>query len=127
MMNEPLLLHRQTITHSKPHSRLGVASFAIGIGTFSVAVLWYALITIISSSAGSQLRANLFIYYLFFLFFVAPVAHLVGEILGIIALFMKNCRKLFPILGLLVNLPFLVFWVLAYSLLYHLYRQGWIG
>jgi hypothetical protein len=117
----------QPITHSKPHSKLGVASFAIGVGTFSVAVLWYALIAIVSPNAGPELRANFFIYYILFLFFVAPVAHLVGEILGIISLFIKNCRKLFPILGLLVNLPFLVFWVLAYSLLYHLYRQGWIG
>jgi hypothetical protein len=120
MMNQP-------ITHSKPHSKLGVASFAIGVGTFSVAVLWYILITIISSSVGSQVRGNLFIFYMLFLIFVAPVAHLVGAILGIVSLFTKNCRKVFPVLGLLVNLPFLVFWVLAYSLLFHLYRQGWIG
>jgi hypothetical protein len=61
-----------------------------------------------------------------FLFFVAPVAHLVGEILAVIVLFLKDRRKVFAILGLLINLPFLIFWVLAYSLLYHLYRQGWI-
>jgi hypothetical protein len=115
---------RQSITHSKPHSKLGVASFAIGVGTFSVAVLGYAFLIIISTKAGSELNQYFFMYYILFLFFVAPVAHLVGEILGIIPLFIKNCRKLFPILGLLVNLPFLVFWVLAYSLLYHWYQGG---
>src|SRR2546421_11690104 len=107
----------QPIRHAIPHARLGVASFVIGVSTFSVAVLWYAVITILPTKAGFEFSNHLFIYYILFLFFVAPVAHLVGEILGIISLFIKNRRKLFPILGLLVNLPFLIFWILAYSLL----------
>jgi hypothetical protein len=115
----------QLMKPSTTQSKLGVASFVIGVSTFAVALLWYALLIILPTNSTSGSGNPLFIYYILFLFFVAPVAHLVGEILGIISLFIKDRRKLFAILGILTNLPFLIFWILAYSLLYHWYKQGW--
>jgi hypothetical protein len=102
---------------------MGIASFALGVGTFAIAVLWYAFASILSGKMKVEFSSSFYSVYIIFLFFVAPVAHLVGEILGIIGLFMKNRRKVFPLLGVFVNLPFLLFWLAAYSLLYEWHRQ----
>ena len=120
-------VRQATPHHATSHTRLGVASFVIGTSTFSVAALWFALVMAVPPDGVSRSRNDFVVFYLAFLFLVAPAAHLVGEVLGFVALFMKNRRKLFAVLGLLVNLPFLVFWILAYSLLYHWYQQGWFG
>jgi hypothetical protein len=95
MVNEPLR-----------RSTLGIASFVIAIGTFVLAGLTVALaITDIDKSArGLSSEISNFFYIGFFI--GAPAAHLVGLILGIVALFQKRRGKTFAVFGIILNILF---------------------
>jgi hypothetical protein len=92
---------------TKLHSKLGIASCVIGLVMFVIfliATLFYYLQfqKIIEGSLGDsvgflQLMAET----------VLPIPiHAIGLILGVVALFFPNRKKLFPIIGVISNLIF---------------------
>lgn len=87
-------------------SKLGVASFIISIGTFSTVIILLIIALMVSDkhSHGADEKFGGFALSVFI--FAAPVAHLVGLILGIIALFQKRYGKFFAVLGIILNILF---------------------
>ncbi|MDP5275118.1 hypothetical protein [Chengkuizengella axinellae] len=99
------------------HSGLGIASFVIGITSIILAVVMIILLSVsvadlfmegspepteeeIMEFASSQslfLVSGIVLVILFF-------SQVIGGIIGIISLFQKNRKKLFPILGTIFNL-----------------------
>lgn len=94
-MNEPL-----------PLSNLGIASFAIAIGTFVLAALIFvlALTVLADSGRGRSSEISNFLYAAFFI--GAPAAHFVGLVLGIVALFQKRRGKTYAVFGIILNILF---------------------
>jgi len=79
MINEPV-----------KRSRLGLASFLVAIGTFALVVVMLLITFILTNKRGHGFGEE-FAGATFFTFvFVAPVAHLVGLVMGIVALFQKK-------------------------------------
>jgi hypothetical protein len=95
MTNEPL-----------KRSDLGIASFLISIGTFIsvICLLVFAVIVSNEKIPGFSKHFGNFAFYSFI--FGAPLAHLVGLIMGIIALFQKRRGKGFAVSGIILNLFF---------------------
>jgi len=95
MMNEPL-----------KRSQLGIASFLISIGTF-ISVVCLIVIALMVSDKKSHGLSELFGQFAFYSFIIgAPLAHLIGLVLGIVALFQKRRGIVFAILGVILNLFF---------------------
>lgn len=92
------------------HSKLGIASCVFGIIIFLIFLLGiglYSLEFTFGHSLGTgELAGDLRLLNLAFLMFVPIPAHLIGLILGVISLFFPNRKKLFPILGVGLNLIF---------------------
>lgn len=95
MMNEPL-----------PRSKLGIASLLIAVGTFVLAS--FVVIAAFMFSGRHASDSNKAISdSLFGIFLIAPPAmHLVGLILGIVALFQKRRGKGFAVVGIILNILF---------------------
>src|ERR1044071_124647 len=101
MMDEPL-----------KRSDLGIASFLISIGTFiSVVILLIIALSVSDKrSHGLSEQFGQFAFYSFI--FGAPLAHLIGLTLGIVALFQKRRKKVLAVFGVILNLLFPAFGVL---------------
>jgi hypothetical protein len=104
---------------TQKHSKIGIASFVVGI----VALLIFCLAIVLAFGYGvtlaSQNRSfqvttgNTTVLTLGLMIFISPALSLVGAVLGFVAVFQKNSKKLFGILGLVLNmLTILAFCVL---------------
>lgn len=95
----------QQVQPIKMQSSLGLASFFISIGTFLFIIILLIVIAMIDNrkSQAGELAGSIF---LICFFIVAPLAHLVGAILGTIALFQKHRKKVFAVLGIIFNIGF---------------------
>lgn len=99
-LTPPPLIPRNT----RKHSRIGIASFVIGI----VAVLIFCLAFQIDVSSLTVLALGILRWI------SSPILSLVGVGLGFGAVVQKNDKKLFGIIGLVINLLIiLVFCVLV--------------
>ncbi len=89
----------------KMQSSLGLASFFISLGTFIFIIILLIVFATIDNGKSKigDLAGSLF---LICFFIIAPLAHLVGTVLGIIALFQKNRKKVFAVLGIIFNIGF---------------------
>ena len=87
-------------------SNLGIASFLISISTFAVVVVLLIIALAISDKRNHSLsdKFSEFAFYTFI--FGAPVSHLIGLILGIVALFQKRYAKGFAVFGIILNILF---------------------
>lgn len=110
-MLEPTLISSSPISPQLPsHSKLGIASLAIGILSMLVFCLSIVLafgygISIASTHPTVQsLQSSPMILALGLLMFLSPILSLVGSVLGFVAIFQKNSKKLFSVLGLVFNL-----------------------
>ena len=90
---------------TKPHSKLGIASCVIGLTTFLIFLLAmvFWLIPFWCHGCSQELKDQLILGSLTVLLLV-PIPALVGLILGAVSLFFPNRRKLFPIIGVVLNL-----------------------
>jgi hypothetical protein len=119
-MFEPSFISTPTISPQSPsHSKLGIASLAIGILSmlvFCLAIVLafgYGLSVASTHPTVQSLQSSPTILALGLLMFLSPILSLVGSVLGFVAIFQKNSKKLFIILGLVFNLlTFLAFCVL---------------
>lgn len=93
---------------TKPHSKLGIASCVIGLITFLIILLVMAfwMSSFPCPGCSEELRGNLMLGSIAVLFLVPIPVHIVGLILGTVSLFSPNRKKLFPILGVVLNLIF---------------------
>lgn len=96
---------QQPVIYTKPHSRLGIASLLTAILTFLI-VTFLTIMAMIFGSKRSSLNEPLSTVWGILFFIVAPIAHGVGLILGIIALFQKGRKKVTAVFGILLNAGF---------------------
>src|SRR5262245_123555 len=82
MMNQPL-------PPAKTHSKLGIASFVIALATF-VLVTTVTIYMGLLSGSRTKLQETVLAGWVVIFFIVAPLAHLVGIALAIIAFFRKD-------------------------------------
>lgn len=85
----------------KNHSRLGVASFVIGVVLpilMTIFIISGFFLDTKRNSVGSDVLSVIFVISLTF-----PILHLVGLILGIIGLFVKTKKRLFAVIGTILN------------------------
>lgn len=104
----------------KVQSKLGLASFLIAIGTFTFVIVLFIMVMAFDNHR-SQVGESLTNFWLVSFFILAPLAHLVGTILGIIVLFQKQRKKVFAILGIILNIAFVA---LGLSVVLLLLRVG---
>lgn len=90
---------------TKPHSKLGIASCVIGLTTFLIFLL--AMVFWLNGfwcpGCFGELESQFILESLAVLLLV-PIPALVGSILGAVSLFFPNRMKLFPIIGVVLNL-----------------------
>jgi len=91
---------------AKKHSKIGIASCAIGVTMF----LFFLIATVafsfqLKEKRGAGSDEAWLVQLLVEMLFPVPV-HLIGLALGAAALFFPNRKKLFPVLGVLLNLVF---------------------
>ncbi|HRH45124.1 MAG TPA: hypothetical protein PKY82_26030 [Pyrinomonadaceae bacterium] len=94
----------------KTHSKLGIASCLLGTFLFLIFLLGIALynleFTFGYSLGTGELVNDLRFLNISYLMFVPIPAHSIVLIIGFISLFFPNRKKLFPILGVILNLIF---------------------
>jgi small-conductance mechanosensitive channel len=97
-------------SETQKHSRLGIASFVIGLVSLIIFCLAVVLafgygVSIASSTPSVQsLESSPTILVFGLMMLVSPFLGLVGAVLGFVAVFQKDKKKLFGILGIVVNL-----------------------
>lgn len=90
-----------SVTPSRKHSRLGMAStiMALTLPPLLTTLLFGAVSTDTKTSVGTGLSLTFIILGL-----AGPLIHLVGLIMGLVSVTFKDTNKLFPILGIILNL-----------------------
>ena len=90
---------------TKPHSKLGIASCVIGLTTFLIFLLAmvFWLNGIWCPGCFGELGSD-FVLGSLAVWLLLPIPALVGLILGAVSLFFPNRKKLFPIIGVVLNL-----------------------
>lgn len=90
---------------TKPHSKLGIASCVIGLTTFLIflLVMVFWLNGFWCPGCFGEIESQ-FIIGSLAVMLLTPIPALVGLILGAVSLFFPNRRKLFPIIGVVLNL-----------------------
>ncbi|MBN2182243.1 MAG: hypothetical protein JW715_10040 [Sedimentisphaerales bacterium] len=98
--------------HQMPrkHSRMGIASFIIALGQGFVTMIFIILAIILASTEHQNDNTTVFLFFGMFLM-VGILSHLVGVGLGIAGTIQKSRRKIFAIIGLVLNV--LGFFVIA--------------
>lgn len=96
---------------TKPHSKLGISSCVIGLITFllflmAVAVLlnWGGIRKYFGDDVTTY--SQLVVLSILIGLFLTIPAHIIGLILGVVPLLSSNRKKLFPLLGVVLNLIF---------------------
>ena len=87
------------------HSKLGITSCVIAVATFLMMALLIGASYFIGNVTADhqQIGAVWIVTDVSALFLPIPV-HFIGLILGVVGLFLRNRRKLFPIIGTILNL-----------------------
>lgn len=106
------------------HSRLGIASTVIGVVLPVLLVIFIGLLIVLGS------RKNTFGNYVagagLIFSVIAPLLHLIGAAFGVGGLFTKNTKKLFPVVGTVLNIMLgisgVLLWVLVISNLSYGFR-----
>ena len=90
---------------TKPHSKLGIASCVIGLTAFLIFLLAmvFWLNGIWCPGCFGELGSD-FVLGSLAVWLLLPIPALVGLILGAVSLFFPNRKKLFPIIGVVLNL-----------------------
>src|SRR5215203_1453411 len=90
---------------TKPHSKLGIASCVIGLTTFLIFLLAMVFwLNDVWCPGCFGERERQFLLGSLDVMLLTPIPALVGLILGAVSLFFPNRKKLFPIIGVVLNL-----------------------
>jgi uncharacterized membrane protein len=99
-----------TPSDTKTHSRLAIASFVIGLVSMFIFCLAIVLAFGYGASIAStnptiqNLQTSPTVLAFGLMMLVSPFFGLVGAVLGFVAVFQKDKKKLFGILGIVLNL-----------------------
>lgn len=108
------------------HSRLGIASTIIGGGlpllVIFLAILFITILEFNTKNYNSKIHfgrklGETLSYIFFTVSLLSPLVHLMGLILGLIGVFSKQNKKLFAIIGIILNSFFVLFSILAVGLM----------
>jgi ABC-type dipeptide/oligopeptide/nickel transport system permease component len=95
----------------KHHSRLGIASVIIGFGLPVLLVLFIIAGAFLGTRPGTT--GNDIVVVLMLIALSFPLLHLIALVFGLVGIFSKKTKKLFPIIGTVVNGLLLVTGVLV--------------
>jgi hypothetical protein len=95
-------------TSPRKHSSLGVASFLIGILTPLVLVCLFLFSISLDTFLNNYQRRDFNFILALLIIFTPPLSHLVGLALGVVGVRQAERKKLFPILGIILNGLFLL-------------------
>jgi hypothetical protein len=102
--------------NKKTHHPVGLISFGMAIFTGAVSLVLFIISLIPESGTYTAKRwTNILIIYGLA---VAPVLHTIGLVLGIVGVFLKESKKLFPVLGIILNVLPVIFSALLWILLF---------
>jgi hypothetical protein len=110
----------------KRHHAVGLISFGTAVVTGFISLLLFIVSMIPESGTYTAQRfTNILIIYGLA---VAPVLHATGLILGIVGLFLKESKKIFPVLGIILNALPLIFaailWILLFWVIWAVISSG---
>lgn len=92
----------------RKNSRAGIASFLIAIGTPLLIVSLFIFSIPLDTFLNGYQRQNLNFTLGLAVIFVPPLSHLIGLILGIVGVRRAKGKKVFSILGIILNGLFLL-------------------
>lgn len=98
MYNDP---HQHPPLPIRRTSRLGKASFMIGIGIFSLVIA--SVVVMLFVALNDIKAANTVIAITVVGWILAPAGHFIGLVLGIIDVCRRDSKKLVPVLGIVGN------------------------
>ena len=102
--------------NKKTHHPVGLISFGFAVVTGAISLLLFIVSLIPESGTYTAKRwTNILIIYGLA---VAPVLHTIGLVLGIVGVFLKESKKLFPVLGIILNVLPVIFSALLWILLF---------
>lgn len=106
-------MYSQQIEEKKTHSTLGIISTIIGI-VMIIAFVALLVLTQVSKSLkpGSMDETSPVATFTGLAFMAIVAFHFIGAVLGLIGIFQKSTKKLFPVAGAFLNLLF-VFGLIA--------------
>ena len=101
-------MYQPQIIKTKKHSVLGIISVIIGI-VMVIAFFTLLILTQVSESysPGSMNEDSPVAIYTGAAMLGIGILNFIGAILGLIGIFQKNSKKLFPVAGAIINLLFL--------------------
>ncbi|HEY8563303.1 MAG TPA: hypothetical protein VIL74_23195 [Pyrinomonadaceae bacterium] len=88
-------------TNQKTHHAIGLLSFAAALVTSAVTLALFIIAFVPDSHTYAARRLNKILFV--FALMIAPIIHVAGLGLGIAGAFLKNSKKVFPILGIVLN------------------------
>ena len=110
---------------TKKQSKIGIASFVIGIVALLIMCISLVLAIIYAIPIASQTTSitssqielsSPIVKTLGILMLISPLLSLVGAVLGIVALVQKNHRKTFGVIGLVLNLLIILVFCIMFGL-----------
>ena len=112
--------------NKKNHHPVGLISFGTAIFTGAVSLVLFIISLIPESGTYTAQRwTNILLIYGLA---VAPLLHGIGFVLGIVGAFLKESKKLFPVLGIILNgLPLIfaaVLWILLFWVIWAVLSSG---
>ncbi|HVE58226.1 MAG TPA: hypothetical protein VNB22_15440 [Pyrinomonadaceae bacterium] len=117
---------RSNLAIKKTHPKTGLISCGLAIVTGAVTLLLFVASFIPERGTYAEQRFNNI--FLVFGAAVAPLLHFTGLLLGIIGAFIKDSKKVFPILGIILNgLPLifaLFIWILLFWVIWAVLSSG---
>ena len=84
-------------------SRLGITSFLMALGFPALLGLMFAISLFMQGRVDAQKVSKFDSFTVMGLIIGGPIVHFVGLVLGIAGAFQKQRKKLFPILGIVLN------------------------
>ncbi len=102
MMNVPPAFYHPQPPLDRRQSKLGVASFVMGVSIPLVLILLIVLTMVLGTDTKDAVGWYA-VWALLIFGLLAPLGHLTGVILGVVAVIPSRNRKVFPVLGITLN------------------------
>jgi hypothetical protein len=112
--------------NKKTHHPVGLISFVTAIVTGAVSLVLFIISMIPERGTYTAQRwTNILIIYALA---VAPLLHTIGLVFGIVGAFLKESKKLFPVLGIILNIVPVIFaallWILLFWVIWAVFSSG---
>src|SRR5207302_2799213 len=103
----------------RKHSKLGIASFLVALGFPLLLLVLFVIPAVGYGRIDNQKDDEIFLIVIIFGGLGAPIIHFVGLVIGIAGAFQKERKRLFAILGIVLNgilvLLLAISWILFFG------------